>query len=496
MPSRASAFDLRTWIEKARAIGELKDVHGADLRFELGAITDLNAKQRGPALLFGGFAGFPEKHRVLTGSMLNASTLGLTIGIEERLGTMALTNRVSDLLRELERTAADYPVEYVDDGPVMENRAAGDAVDLGIFPTPTWHELDGGAFIGTGCLQVHRDPDSGWVNAAAYRVQRHDRNTVGNFIAQGHHGAIIRRKYWDRDEPCPVAIVFGSHPLFLVIGGLEVPAGVDEFTWIGAIAGQRVPVIRGPVTGLPIPADAEVAIEGFVAKGDRQDEGPFGEFTGYYAGGRKPEARIHAQALYYRNDPILLGAPPSRPVHDYSFSASVLRSALVKESLRRAGVPAVRGVWMAEAGGSRMWVVTSIQQQYAGHAAQAASVAVQCQAGGMLNRYSIVVDEDIDPSNHEDVVWALSTRSDPATDIDVIRQCWSNPLDPMLSAASKAALQMWNSRAIINACRPWDRLQAGDFPPVAEASPALVEATKKKWASLFRVGPNTRSGRA
>ncbi len=481
----SSAFDLRAWIEKARAIGQLHDVQGADLRFELGAITDLNAKQRGPALLFGGFAGFPTGSRVLTGSMLNARTLGLTLGIDEELPTIALTNRMAETLRDVERRAAEYPMEYVGDGPVLENRATGDAVDLRSFPTPTWHELDGGAFLGTGCLQIHRDPESGWVNVGTYRVQTQGPNTAGNFIARGHHGGIIRGKYWDRGERCPVVIVFGSHPLFMVLGGLEVPAGVDELSWIGAIAGQRVPVIRGPVTGLPIPADAEIAVEGFVAKGDLQDEGPFGEFTGYYAGGRKPESVIRVEALYYRNDPIVLGAPPSRPVHDYSFSASVLRSALVKESLRKAGVPGVQGVWIAEAGGSRLWLVTSIRQQYAGHAAQAANLAVQCQAGGMMNRYSIVVDEDIDPSNHEDVIWALSTRSDPATDIDVIRQCWSNPLDPMIPSASKAAHRMWNSRAIINACRPWDRLQAGDFPPVAEASPALLAATRKKWANLF-----------
>jgi len=102
-----------------------------------------------------------------------------------------------------------------------------------------------------------------------------------------------------------------------------------------------------------------------------------------------------------------------------------------------------------------------------------------------MNRYSIVVDDDIDPSNSEDVIWAISTRSDPSTDIDILRHCWSNPLDPMISSADKERKQLWNSRAIINACRPWDRLQANDFPPVAEATPALLEATKKKWSWLF-----------
>jgi UbiD family decarboxylase len=481
----ASAFDLRGWIEKVRAIGQLREVEDADPRLELGAITELNAKRRGPALLFKGFRGYAPGFRVLTGSMLNARTLGLTMGIEESLETMALTDRIADQLRLIEPQAADYPVEYVADGPVMENRATGDDIDLEIFPAPLWHELDGGPYIGTGCVHIYRHPETGWVNVGAYRVQRQSKNTVGTFISPGHHGNIIRQKYWDKNEPCPVVIVFGSHPLFLMMGGLEVPAGIDELTWIGAIAGQRVPVLRGAVTGLPIPADAEVAIEGFVSKGDVQEEGPFGEFTGYYAGGKKPDTLVRVKALYYRNEPILLGAPPCRPLHDYSYFSSVLRSAIVKGALRKAGIPGVKGVWVSEAGASRLWVVTSIQQQYAGHAAQAATVAVQCQAGGLMNRYSIVVDDDIDPSNSDDVIWAISTRSDPATDIDILRHCWSNPLDPMISSAEKEKKQLWNSRAIINACRPWDRLQANDFPPVAEATPALLQATKKKWSWLF-----------
>ncbi len=480
-----SAFDFRAWIEKVRAIGQLREVENADLRLELGAITELNAKRRGPALLFKGFPGYQPGFRVLTGSMLNARTLGLTMGIEDDLDAMALTDRIADKLRLIEPEAADYPVEFVTDGPVMENKVAGDDIDLTTFPAPLWHELDGGPFIGTGCLHIYKDPETGWVNVGAYRVQRQSKNTVGTFISPGHHGNIIRQKYWNKNEPCPVVIVFGSHPLFLLMGGLEVPAGIDELTWVGAIAGQRVPVIRGPITDLPIPADAEIAIEGFVSKGDLQDEGPFGEFTGYYAGGKRPDTLVRIKALYYRNDPILLGAPPCRPLHDYSYFSSVLRSAIVKESLRKAGIPGVKGVWLSEAGASRMWVVTSIQQRYAGHAAQAATVAAQCQAGGLMNRYSIVVDDDIDPSNMEDVIWAISTRSDPATDIDILRQCWSNPLDPMISSAEKDKKRLWNSRAIINACRPWDRLQANDFPPVAEATPALLQATKKKWAWLF-----------
>jgi len=479
-----TAFDLRYWLEKAEAIGQLKEAIGVDFKFELGAITDINAKRGGPALLFKNFKGYRKDFSVLTGSMMNAATLGLTMGFEGKLNNLEVVDKVAEILRSIEPTAKDFPVEYVTTGPVMENVVTGNDVDLTIFPTPIWHELDGGPFIGTGCWQIHRDPDSGWTNVGTYRNQLLGRNILGNYISPGHHGNIIRQKYWEKNEPCPVVVCFGAHPLFLLMGSSDVPAGVDELAWAGAIAGRRVPVIKGPVTGLPIPADAEIVVEGFVTKGDEKIEGPLGEFTGYYAGGKKSEPVIQVKALYYRNQPILVGSPPCRPPSDFSYQFSVMRSAAIKESLRKAGVPAVKGVWVCEAGGGRMWLVTSITQKYAGHASQAAAIACNCQAGGLMARYSIVVDDDIDPSNNDDVIWAMSTRSDPASDFDILRQCWSNPLDPILTDDDKTQHRLFNSRAIINACKPFDRLKS--FAPVAEASPALTKATMEKWAHLFK----------
>ena len=482
--SATGVFDLRRWLEKAKAIGQLKEVEGADPKFELGCIADLNAKRSGPPLLFKNFKGYKEGFRVQTGSMMNAATLGLTLGFEGALSNLEVVDKVAEILRSAESSAKDFPVEYVTTGSVMENVVTGDDVDLTIFPTPTWHELDGGPYIGTGCWQICRDPDSDWINVGTYRNQLLGKNILGNYISPGHHGNTIRQKYWDRKQPCPIVVGFGGHPLLFLIAGSDIPAGDSELTWVGAIAGHRVPVIKGPVTGLPIPADAEIVVEGYVTEGDTMMEGPLGEYTGYYAGGKTAEPVIRVKALYYRNDPILVGAPPSRPPFDYSYQLSVMRSAIVKESLRKAGVPAVKGVWESQAGCGGMWAVTSIVQQYAGHASQAAAIAFNCQAGAKMARYSIVVDDDIDPTNMNDVIWALSTRSDPTVDIDILRQCWSNPLDPMITDEDKEKHRLWNSRAIINACKPYDRLHT--FAPVAEASPALTKATKEKWAHLFK----------
>jgi 4-hydroxy-3-polyprenylbenzoate decarboxylase len=143
--------------------------------------------------------------------------------------------------------------------------------------------------------------------------------------------------------------------------------------------------------------------------------------------------------------------------------------------MEKAGVPDVKGVWLTVSGGSRLMMCVSIKQRYPGHAKQAAIVASQCHAGAYLGRFVVVVDDDIDPSNTDDMIWAMSSRCEPEQDIDILRRCWSGPLDPVIHPTKKG----FNSRAIIDATRPYEWMK--DFPPVAESSKEVLDATAKKW---------------
>lgn len=482
MPDTAGTYELRAWLDRARELGQLEDVEGADARAELGAVARLNAQRGGPALLFDKITGYPEGFRVLTGAMLNPATLGMTLGLDPKLDKRQLSDEVYRLIQDAGRQASDFPTRLVDDGPVMENVVTGDNIDLTIFPAPLWHEDDGGPFIGTGGIQIDKDPDSDWVNAATYRSQLHGKSTVGAAVWMPHHGAVIRQKYWDKGEPAPAVFCFGQHPLLLATGGgFPVPRGTSEFEFAGAITGERLPVITGPVTGLPIPAHAEIAVEGYIYPDKGKLEGPLGEFTGYFAGDAIDRPYLDVKALYYRNDPIILGCPPGKPPHDYSYMMAATRSSMIKETFGRAGIPGVSQVWASEAGASVFWIVTSIKQQYPGHAQQAATFAATLE----LARYSIVVDDDIDPSNSDEVIWALSTRTDPQADIDILRQGTTSDLDPMIGPEDKRRKRMLNSRGVINACIPYERLVDGSFPPVAQSSPEAVAAVRAKWPKLF-----------
>ncbi|MBI2371895.1 MAG: UbiD family decarboxylase [Deltaproteobacteria bacterium] len=469
-------LDLRQWMRDADKMGELREVQGADLVAEVGAITELAQRRPGgPALLFDRFPGFSPGQRILVNSLGTLRRVALTMCMEGEWTPMTYVRAWKDRSRGL----APIPPRVVDDGPVLEQVWVGSDLDITRFPAPLWHEEDGGRYLGTGCAVITRDPEEGWVNVGTYRVMVYDATTIGLYISPGKHARIHREKYLKAGKPCPVAISFGHHPLFFLAASLEMPPRLCEYDWIGGVAGAPVDVVIGPATGLPIPAWSELAIEGEILPGETRIEGPFGEFTGYYASASRAEPFVKLRSIMARRDPINLGSPPIRPPSEDAFCRAITRSALIWEEMEKAGVPEIQGVWRHPAGGSRMITVVAIKQRYPGHARQAAVLAAQCRAGAYLGRYIIVVDDDIDPSDTDAVLWALSTRSDPKGDIDILDRCWSGPLDPIIPPGQKG----FSSRAIIDATRPYEWKDA--FPPVVGISPERAEQVRRKWGKAL-----------
>jgi UbiD family decarboxylase len=479
---KGNPLDLRAWLDQVKSLGELTEVRGADWNLELGAISELNVKKDAPpALLFDGIKDYPEGFRVLTCTTSSPGKLStiLRLGVEK--SHHALVQKLRGMPAQWQSAAVNYDPVEGETGPVFDNVQGEGKVDIFTFPSPFWHEKDGGRYIGTGCCVVTRDLDSDWVNVGTYRVQVHDRNHVGLDMVPGKHGAIQYDKYMKAGKPFPVAIVCGADPLGYLISGIEVPFGMCEYNYIGAILKEPVAVVRGEVTGLPFPAASEIVLEGWAHPGDVRTEGPFGEFHGYYPGTAHKAPAVTIERIYYRNDPILVGSPPAKPPNDYSYSKAVMRSALLLDALAAAGVPDVQAVWAHEIGGARMFNVVAIRQRYAGHARQAGHILNQCGVGAYMSRYSVVVDEDIDPSNLQEVMWAVATRTDPVIDIDIIQRGMGSKNDPMYVAYPYDA--PYSSKAVIDACRPYDHLH--DFPDVAEASRELQDAVRKKWKDLF-----------
>jgi 4-hydroxy-3-polyprenylbenzoate decarboxylase len=472
--------DLRGFLSKVEELGELKTIYGIDWDREMGAITEIlyrEKAEKSPALLFDRIKGFPEGYRCLYG-MLNSPkrfTLSLGLPIPKEVKLMDLLK----VYREKMKGMNLIPPKYVEDGPILENVLEGNDVDLFQFPSPIHHELDGGRYIGTADAVITRDPEEGWVNCGTYRVQLVDRNTCILYISQGKQGRIQRDKYLDNGKPCPTVVVIGIDPLLYMAARYQVPWGVSEFDFAGGLMGEPVEVIKGKYTDLPIPAHAEIALEGEVLPDQRLPEGPFGEWHGYYAGGKKEEPVLKIKRVMFRNNPILTCAASQKPPHSHLFERCFIRSAGLWDGLERAGCPEIKGVWVHSAGSGRTFNVVSIKQRYFGHSRQAGMLASQIPPGGYIGRFIVVVDEDIDPSNLSEVIWAMGSRCDPAQDIEITRKCWGSRLDPMTTSD-----QYYNSRAVIDACIPYERIK--DFPPVAQSSPQLRKKIFGKYPELMR----------
>lgn len=469
--------DLREFIARADEVGEVARVTGADWNLEIGTLAEIihHARPEPPALLFENIPGYPGGMRLLSGATNSSKRLAITMGLPVPTCPLDVVRSYRDRMK-VHRPIAPRTVTS---GAVLENVDRDDQVDVLKIPVPKLHEHDGGRFIGTDDLVIMRDPEDNWVNCATYRVMVQDKNHVSVWISPGKHGRQIREKYFRAGKPCPVLISCGHDPLLFLAGGNELKFGLSEYDYAGGHRGEPYDVIESELYGLPMPAHAEIVLEGVMTADKTAREGPFGEFTGYYASSPSEQPVVHVQHVYHRHDPILSIASPMRPPSDFSFSKCVMKAGMIWDEVERAGLTGVHGVWCHEFGGARMFNVIAVKQAYPGHARQTGMLAASCQSGSYLGRFVVVVDEDVDPTDIFDVMWSVCTRCDPAQDIEFFRRAWSGPLDPILNRDSST-----NSRAVIDACRPFERL--ADFPKVARASPELRNKVKAKFAGLLQ----------
>ncbi|HZD14282.1 MAG TPA: UbiD family decarboxylase, partial [Pseudonocardiaceae bacterium] len=229
---------------------------GASAALEIGAASQLNYRRKHPrALLFDDIPGHQKGQRVLTSSLSNPSLMGMSLGLGAGRTDAALVEALRGRPTAWREQSAQWAATEVSDGPVFENVLAKDDINFLRFPSPVWHEQDGGPYIGTGCAVVTVDPETGVPNMGAYRIQvQDDGAAVSVNIESGKHGAQHIRKWFAKEGRAPVAASFGHHPVFLMVAGTEVPLGISELDYAGAILGEHVSYVRLPDTGLPVPA--------------------------------------------------------------------------------------------------------------------------------------------------------------------------------------------------------------------------------------------------
>jgi 2,5-furandicarboxylate decarboxylase 1 len=464
--------DLRSFIRGLIAArpGEIKHVcQRIDPRFGATAVAARFAREgQYPALYF-------DK----VGESAIPVVLNLT-ATYDRLA-LALETTLADLVPHFgQRMTKPQPAREVsrEQAPVKQVVFTGDQVDLGRLPLLTHNELDAGPYITSG-VGIMRHPDTGQVNAGIYRHQVHSRNELGVWFIDTHDGAYIYRHYEQRGQPAPIAIAIGHHPAFVMGAVCRIPGIGGEFEAAGGLLGEGIEVTRAETCDLPVPARAEIVVEGEVIPTERRHEGPFGEWPGHYtADGPKPVIRVKAitmrrDAIYYdifsaNREHLVLGSLPRM--------GSIFRNVRqVVPGLKSVNIPAH----------SRMHCYISIKKHRDAEVKKAAFAALNTEPENL--KMVVVVDDDIDVFDDGDVMWAIGTRFDAARDLLVIPR-WSGPggLLPVgwdyHEDGSRTARMI--TAVVIDATKP--------LPPAAYPPRAVVPATAVDAAELAGITDLTR----
>jgi len=441
--------DLRTYIAALEKEGELHRVKAkVDWKFELCHVSKVNEEKKGPALLYENVKDY--KIPVFTSAFTTPRRMAIALGQDPGLRMSQLSRKWMELT-----TKKMIKPEFITEPPVMENTLTGDKIDIEMFPSPWFYPDDGGRFFCTAGFLVTQDPDTGWTNLGTYRAQVLGKNILGSQIIKGKHGDMHMKKYQARGELMPAAYVVGTDPVLFLASSTLVSAQLDEYEVAGSLRSQPVPVFKSDLTGLTLPATAEIIAEGWIDPNELMEEGPFGEYTGYYSGNMgkdypKPVLRI--KRILHRNKPIMWSTTVGKPINDIHMIQSLNRTATLWHDLETMKVPGIQSVYFPPEATGRFWVVVSVKQMYPGHSNHVGNAVIASTTGHYGVKGVITVDHDIEADDWDRIWWALATRFDPKRSAQIIDRGRSTPLDPGLPIEAREIV----SRILLDACTPYE----------------------------------------
>jgi 2,5-furandicarboxylate decarboxylase 1 len=380
-------------------------------RYEMSAIlTHLEKRKRSPLLCFDNVEG--GKAPVV----INAQA-------SRRLMALALECNPEDLARRFsERQSKPIPPIEVNDALVHEITIFGAEIDLTKIPILTHYDVNAAPYITAGIV-VAADPETGVRNTSYNRLMMVGKQELRIFMAIGRHLWTLHNKLERRDEPLPIAIVIGVHPLFSLGAQAFTPADQDEYAIIGAMMGEPLRLVKAKTVSVLVPADAEMVIEGKILPHVRRVEGPFGEFTGH-AVSQDERQIIEVTAITHRKNYIFQDVHAGYAEH--KLMGAVPREAALLKAVRQT-VPTVKEVCMPVSGNCRFHAYIAISKRTPGQAKNAICAAF---AADMLLKHVVVVDDDIDVFDEEQVLWAVSNRFQADRDLVVIAGAQGSELDP------------------------------------------------------------------
>lgn len=454
------ALDFRSFIEALRYRNDLLDIQqqvSADL--ELAAITRRVYEQRLPAPLFSNIRGAMPGARVL------GAPAGMTAIPGQAYARLALhfglaaNSTPREIITAIRRAVKAKPVtpEYCSSGLVKENIWLYDDVNLTRFPVPLLHEKDGGRYFGTYGFHVTQSPDGKWNSWGIGRLMMLDRNRLTGPVITTQHIGLIREMWRQEGKSTPWAMVFGAPPAAVAVAGMPLATGVSEPDYVGALLGKSIAVTKTETNALWVPANAEIVLEGEISLSEKALEGPMGEYHGYQPREGHPQPVFHVHAITFRHNPILPICVAGTPPEENHTIWGTMISAQLLEIMQQAELP-VDFVWCSYEAAT-CWAVIAIdtaklaamKTHASDFAAQVAQVVFSSHAGYLIPKL-ILVSNDIDISDINQVVWALATRSHPASDHFIFPAIKEFPMVPYLNKQDK--MRGCGGKAIINCLLP------------------------------------------
>lgn len=462
--------DLREFLKKLESSGKLHRIaKPVDKDWEIAAVAKVAfesiPESRRPALMFEQVKGFDMP-----------LVLG-ALGASRSIYCLALECELKDVHQKW-GDAERNPVTpaRVAKGPVQEKIFRGGEVNLLKLPIPTWTVGQDPAPYVTSGYVITNDPDSGIRNVGVYRIQLKGANKLGLFINYLQGGREHVEKNIKRGRPTPVAIVIGAEPVIGLVSVTRVTQDLDEFAVAGALRGAPVELVRCVTSDLEAPAAAEIVIEGVIAP-ELEEEGPFGEYTGYM-GPKSMSYKVDVQCVTHRDKPIFQAFSSQMPPSESSCIRSIGReSALQKHLIEELGLP-VRDVHLFEASGAAAYLVISMKKN---HPVQPRTAMFGAWSfAPQFGKFTVVVDDDIDIRDPNQVNWALSFRVQPEKDAFILSGTAAVQLDP--SQAREDVLQQDPSRRLSSKIGI-DATRKHAYPAVAVPPREHLERVRNDWSS-------------
>jgi 4-hydroxy-3-polyprenylbenzoate decarboxylase len=450
--------DLREFIDQLEKEGDLKRIkQNIDPNLEITEVSDRTLRKRGPALLFerAGDSTIPLLANLFGTEQRVAKAMG-----ENQVEALRDVGKLLAFLKEPEppkgfidaikslpiyRKILDMSPKVVKNPKCQEIVKTGKEVDLSFLPIQTCWPGDAGPLITWG-LVITKGPTKSRQNMGIYRQQVIAKNRV---IMRwlSHRGGALDYKEWREqkgNEPFPISVTLGCDPATILGAVTPIPDTLSEYAFAGLLRGSKTEVAKSISSDLQVPARAEIVLEGFIYPDDEADEGPFGDHTGYYNEiDRFPVFTIETMTM--RKDPIYHSTYTGRPPDEPAILGLALNEVFIP--ILQKQYPEIIDFYLPSEGCSYRVAIVSIKKQYPGHAKRVMMGVWSFLRQFMYTKFVIVVDDDINPRDWEDVIWAISTRVDPARDITIVENTPIDYLDfasPVSGLGSKMGLDATN----------------------------------------------------